>query len=192
MRRLGVNLATAPFVNRAVPLTILSVVMGAALLLTVFNLASFAILGAEYRSQRNTVKHQEERLQALQQDLSKKQAALESASVASFSEEAALVATFLSEKRFSWLKVLADLEQVKSFGVQLKSVSPQADLTGAVHLSVQGVANPRSELMRFEQNLFSAPKFREVQLHGEQRDPASPITTFTLSCIYIPEKTDAP
>ena len=192
MRRLGVNLATVPFVNRAIPLTVLSVVLSAALLLTIFNLASFAILGTEYRSQRKTLQHQEERLQTLQSDLSKKQSALESASVVSFSEEADLVATFLAQKRFSWLQVLSDLEQVKAFGVQMRTVSPQLDATGAVHLTILGVANPRAELMRFEQNLFSDPKFREVQLQGEQRDPAGPMTTFTLSCIYIPEKNDAP
>jgi len=46
--------------------------------------------------------------------------------------------------------------------------------------------------MRFEQNLFSDPKFREVQLQGEQRESTGPLTTFTISCMYLPEKTDAP
>lgn len=192
MKRLGVNLATVPFVNRVAPLAILSAVLGAALLMTIFNLASFAILGAEYRTERKTVKRQEERLQTLQKDLSKKQSSLESSAVAASSEEATLVATLLAQKRFSWLQVLADLEKVKSFGVQLSAVSPQMDPTGAVAFSLRGVANPRSELMRFEQNLFSDPKFREVQLQGEQRESTGPLTTFTISCMYLPEKTDAP
>jgi len=192
MKRLDVNLATTPFVNRVVPMSILSAVMGAALLLTIFNLASFAILGAEYRSQRKILNSQEERLQVLQKDLSRKQSALDSAAVSAFSEEAALVATFLADKRFSWLKFLEDFENVKAFGVMLNSVSPQKDAAGVIHLSVRGVANPRSELMRFEQNLFSDGRFREVQLRDEQRDSASPMTTFNLSCVYLPEKTDAP
>jgi hypothetical protein len=192
MKRLDVNLATAPFVNRVVPMSILSAVMGMALLLTIFNLASFAILGAEYRSQRKTLKNQEERLQALQEDLNRKQSVLDSPAVASFSEEASLVAKFLAEKRFPWLQFLADFEQVKSFGVMMNSVSPQVDPSGVIHLSVRGVANPRAELMRFEQNLFSDARFREVQLHDEQREAGNPLTAFTLTCAYLPEKTDAP
>lgn len=192
MKRLGVNLATVPFVNRTAPMAILSAVLGAALLMTVFNLVSFGILGAEYRSGRKTVKRQEERLEAFQKDLKKKQSSLESSAVAASSEEAALVATLLAQKRFSWLQVLADLEKVKPFGVQLSAVAPQVDPTGAVAFSLRGVANPRSELMRFEQNLFSDPKFREVQLQGEQREPSGPLTNFTISCVYLPEKTDAP
>jgi hypothetical protein len=192
MKRLDVNLATAPFANRVVPMSILSAVMGVALLLTIFNLASFAILGSEYRSQRKILKNQEERLQVLQKDLSRRQATLDKAAASTFSQEAALVATMLDQKRFSWLKVLHDLESVKSYGVMMNGVSPQADADGVIHLNVRGVANPRSELMRFEQNLFSDARFREVKLHDEQRDSTSPMTTFNLSCVYLPEKTDAP
>jgi hypothetical protein len=192
MKRLDVNLASAPFVNRVVPVSVLSAVMGAALLLTVFNLASFAILGAEYRSQKITLKKQLERMQDLQKNLNRKQSALDSAAVSSFSEEAALVASILAEKRFSWLKFLEDFESVKAFGVMMNSVTPQVDPSGVIHLSVRGVANPRSELMRFEQNLFSDARFREVQLHDEQRDSTGPLTTFSLSCVYLPEKIDAP
>jgi hypothetical protein len=192
MKRLDVNLASAPFVNRVVPMSVLSAVMGAALLLTIFNLASFVMLGAEYRSQKTTLKKQLERMQDLQKNLNRKQSALDSAAVSSFSEEAAIVATMLSEKRFSWLNFLEDFESVKAFGVMMNSVTPQVDPAGVIQLSVRGVANPRSELMRFEQNLFSDARFREVQLHDEQRDSTSPLTTFSLSCVYLPEKTDAP
>jgi hypothetical protein len=193
MRRLDVNLATTPFVNRAIPLGLLSIIGGAAVLLMIFNLVSFVILGREYRSQRQILKHQEERLANLQKDLAQKRGVLQSASVTSFSGEAAFVSEMLDRKRFSWVTFLNDLERVKAYGVAFQAVSPQVDSAGVIKVNLRGIANPRLELMKLEQNLFGDPRFKEVQLSNEQRDGSGPTVNFNISCAYLPgEGDDAP
>lgn len=186
MRRLSVNLATVPFANRALPLGVLSAVGGAAAILMIFNLVSFVILGGEYRSQRAVLKHQQERLANLEKDLQQKRSVLQSASAATFSGEALFVSELLAKKRFSWVQLLKDLEKVKAYGTAFQSVSPQVDTAGVILVSIRGQANPRSELMKLEQNMFSDPHFREVQLAGEQRDGTGPVVNFNISCVYLP------
>lgn len=193
MKRLSVNLATVPFVNRALPLGALATVGGAAAILTIFNLVSFVILGGEYRSQRQVLKHQQERIASLEKDLSQKRAVLGSASVATFSGEAKFVSGLLAKKRFSWVVFLKDLERVKAYGTSFQGVNPQVDDTGVIRVSIRGQANPRAELMKLEQNLFNDPHFKEVQLAGEQREGTGPVVNFSISCVYLPEGgADAP
>jgi|WetSurMetagenome_2_1015567.scaffolds.fasta_scaffold96472_2 type IV pilus assembly protein PilN len=193
MKRLSVNLATVPFVNRALPLGALATVGGAAAILTIFNLVSFIILGGEYRSQRQVLKHQEERIATLEKDLSQKRSVLQSGSVATFSGEALFISELLAKKRFSWVTFLRDLERVKAYGTSFQAVSPQVDGSGVIRVSIRGQANPRAELMKLEQNMFGDPHFKEVQLAGEQKDASGPIVTFSISCVYLPEGgNDAP
>jgi type IV pilus assembly protein PilN len=193
MKRLSVNLATIPFVNRALPLGALAAVGGAAAILTIFNLVSFVILGGEYRTQRQVLKHQQERIASLEKDLSQKRTVLQSASVATFSGEALFVSEVLAKKRFSWVTFLKDLERVKAYGTSFQIVSPQVDGSGVIHVSIRGQANPRAELLRLEQNMFNDPHFKEVLLAGEQKEGSGPIVTFSISCTYLPGGgTDAP
>ncbi len=187
MKRLSVNLASEPFVNRAVPLAAVSAALGAALLLTVFNLGSFVVLGREYRAQREELKGQETRLKDLGKDMAEKEKTLQSGAVASFAEEATYVSGLLQDKRFSWITFLHDLESVKAFGVQLQNVSPRITKDGLVQVNLRGMANPRSEMLKFEMNLFASPRFKEVQITNEQRDPGSPLTNFSITCVYVPE-----
>lgn len=192
MKRLSVNLATAPFVNRVAPVVAISAILGAALLLTLFNLTSFVLLGTEYRTARNVLKEQGQRLDALKKDMAEKEKILQSGSVTSLSEEAKFVARLLETKRFSWTRFLADVENIKPYGVMFQAVTPSVTPEGAVALNLRGQANPRSEMLKLEQNLFSSALFREVQLSSEQRQPGNPLTDFSITCIYLPEASDAP
>jgi Tfp pilus assembly protein PilN len=192
MRRLGINLATTPFVNRFVPAAALAGLGGAALLLTVLNIGSFIVLGREYRSDRAMLQKQEQRLDSLQKDLQAKQRVLDSAGVSTFSQEAQFVAEILKAKRFSWTQFLTDLERVKPYGLMFESVSPSISSSGAITVSFKGVANPREELIKLETNLFNDASFREVKLLSESKDTSNPWTHFQLTCQYIPEAHHAP
>ncbi len=192
MKRLSVNLASAPFVNRVVPVAAISAILGAAVLFTLFNLISFVLLGSEYRTSRKVLKEQGQRLEALKKDMAEKEKILQSGSVASLSDEAKFVAHLLDAKRFSWTKFLADVENIKPYGVMFQAISPSVTPEGAIVLNLRGQANPRSEMLKLEQNLFSSPLFREVQLSNEQRQPGNPLTDFSITCTYFPEASDAP
>ena len=192
MRRLGINLATTPFVNRFVPASVLAALGGAALLLTVLNIGSFIVLGREYRSDRAMVQKQAQRLENLQKDLQAKQRVLDSAGVATFSQEVQFISEILKAKRFSWTNFLGDVERIKPFGLMFESVSPAISSSGVITVSFKGVANAREELIKLESNLFNDNSFTEVKLLNETRDSANSWIHFQLSCQYLPEARHAP
>lgn len=192
MKRLAINLASSPFINRVVPLAVLGGVGGAAVILTILNLGSFWVLGREYRTQQAMQKKQEQRLATLEKDTAAKQKVLESAGVATFAQEAKFVERVLQAKRFSWIRLLEDLEKVKSFGTMFTNVTPTIGPDGRIGISLNGVANPRAEMLKLEGNLFADPHFRNVILTSEQQEQGTPMTHFQLTCEYLPEAGHAP
>ena len=187
MRRLPVNLATTPFANKVLPLSALAAAWGIALILTVLNLGSFFLLGREYRSERSMLARQEQRIEAVQKDLASKQKVLDSAGVATLTREAEFADELLQSKRFSWIKFLEDMEDVKAYGVRFTAVVPGVNSDGTISLNLKGVANPRSELSKLENSLLADPRFREVRLTQEQKDANGPLVNFSITCEYHPE-----
>jgi hypothetical protein len=187
MRRLPINLATTPFMNKILPLAALAAVWGIAAILTALNLGSFFLLGREYRKERALLGRQEQRIESVQKDVVSKQKILDSSGVATFSREVEFTGGLLRSKRFSWTKFLEDLEGVKAYGVRFTAIAPQVKPDGSIGLNLRGVANPRSELSKLENNLLKDPRFSEVQLTQEQKDPSGPLVTFTITCLFNPE-----
>ncbi len=192
MRRLSINLASTPFINRVIPLAVLGGVGGVAVLLTLLNLGSFIILGREYRIQQATLKKQEQRLATLEKDTAEKQKILESAGVATFSHEVQFVDRVLQAKRFSWIRMLEDLERVKAYGTMFTTVTPSLGQDGRITITVNGVANPRGEMLKLESNFFADPSFRNVVLSNEQKESGTPMVHFQITCEYLPEAVHAP
>ena len=186
MRRLTINLAGTPFVNRTVPGVALTVVWGIALLLTALNIGSFFVLGRDYRTQRGVLKDQEARLSRLRASVAEKEKSLQGAGIASVTSEAKFVSEILKEKRFSWIHFLGDLERIKPYGVMFTTIVPQINPDGTVGVALTGDANPRSELLKLEQNLMTDKSFAAAQLHSEQKDASSPWVHFQISCTYLP------
>ncbi len=187
MKRLWMNFAEAPFVNRALPLSLLALVTGTAVLFTLFNAVTFLLVGSEFRTERKTLEAQRRRLQALEAQEAEKKRLLEGGNVAVLAAEARFLEQVLDAKRFDWPRLLRDLERIKPYGVMLESVTPRIGKGGAVAIQLRGVANPRAELLKLEENLFSDPRFQDVKLEGEQKETGSPWTRFTLTCTYLPE-----
>ncbi|MGC8763512.1 MAG: PilN domain-containing protein [Acidobacteriota bacterium] len=187
MKRLWMNFAEAPFVNRALPLSLMLLVSGTAILLTLFNAVTFVLVGSEFRTERKTLEAQKKRLEALESEEAEKKRLLGGGNVAALAGEARFLEQVLSAKRFDWPRLLKDLERVKPYGVMLESVAPRTGKGGLVTIQLRGVANPRAELLKLEENLFADPRFQSVKLEGEQKESGSPWTRFTLSCTYLPE-----
>jgi Tfp pilus assembly protein PilN len=160
--------------------------------LTLFNLTSVFILGKDYRAQRSELKHKKERLEFLKKDVAEKQKILDSTGVATFAGEAQFVSEVLALKRFSWIRFLEDLERVKPFGVQLETVSPSIGKGKSVGVTLNGRANQRSELLKFEQNLMNDSSFYGFLLQNETREKNSPFVGFGLTTKYIPEANREP
>lgn len=186
MKRLNVNAARTPFVNRVVPVTAMISLSVLGLVFTIVNLTSFVLLGADFRNQRSELKAKEKRLEFLKKDMTEKQRVLESGSVASFAEEAQFVSGVLEMKRFSWLRFFEDLERVKPFGLIMEGITPTIGPEGQILVMVRGKANQRTELMKLEQNLMSDPNFRGFILQSEQKETNSPFIIFNISVEYVP------
>jgi Tfp pilus assembly protein PilN len=187
MKRLWMNFAEAPFVNRALPLSLLLLVTGTAALFTLFNALTFVLVGSEFRTERKTLEVQKKRLASLEAEEAEKKRILEGGNVAALAGEARFLQQVLDAKRFDWPRLLKDLERVKPYGVMLESVTPRIGKGAVVTIQLRGVANPRAELLKLEENLFSDPRFESVKLEGEQKETGSPWIRFTLSCTYRPE-----
>jgi len=186
MKRLNINAAETPFVNRVVPVTAVVGLGALALILTVVNLTSFVLLGSDFRSQRSELRGKEQRLQFLKKDITEKEKVLESSSVASFAGEAQFVSGVLELKRFSWTQFFEDLERVKAFGVQLETVTPSFGQGRSVLVSLRGKANQRGELLKFEQNLMGDPSFCGLRLQNESKEQGSPFVNFNITVEYVP------
>lgn len=188
MRRLNVNVAASPFVNRPVLMAVLGVAGGLAVLLTVLNLVSFILLGRGYREGRDLVKSQEQRLSTLEKDIVAKQALMGSAGVATFSHEAVFLDGVLKEKRFSWVDFLEGLEKVKPYGTAFQSIQPTVTPDGAIRVALRGEATQRAELFKLENNLFGDPHFREVTLQSEKQGASTgPYVQFAIAFEYVPD-----
>jgi len=187
MKRLNVNLASAPFVNRYLLSTTLVLVLAAALILTTVNAVSFYVLGSSYRAERKTLKKQESTLSDLNREVAEKKAMLAGGKTSGLFRETGFVGQVLAAKRFSWITFLGDLERVKPYGVMFLSVSPAITKEGTIVVSLSGIGSKRSELLKLENNLFNDAVFRKVRLTNEKKKEGSPWTIFQISVEYIPE-----
>lgn len=187
MPRLHVNFASDPFINRVVPLAAIALFAFVALAMTATNLTLFAVFGGEYRTLRSKTTQQQARLVKLTTEVQSRKTEISSPAVATFMGEAAFLDGVLRAKAFSWSLFLARLEEAKAYGVMLQTVNPKVNSDGRIGVSLRGVANPREELLKYENNLFRSNFFRNVTLRGEQKDPSNPWVQFDITADYDPE-----
>jgi hypothetical protein len=192
MARIQVNLAEKPFVNRVVPLILFFVLTGAALIFTLVNFAMFSYTGGGYRRLRTSVAEQEVAIQDVTLRIGEKQAVIQAATDRIFTEEARFVDELLLEKGFSWTLFLTRFEEVKAYGTMLQRIVPKIDKDGRVMVSVQGQANPRTEMLKLEQNLFESRYFRNAQIETEAKDPQNPWIEFKINFEYVPHPPELP
>ncbi len=187
MRRITANVASEPFLNRKVPLAVAGSLAGLALLATALNLTIFLVRGGQYRAHRATLRGQQEKLQTLNRRLSDQKKLLEGPEVERYASEAGFIRWVLDGKRFSWTVFLDEVEKVKPYGVMVTDLSPRLDPEGRVLVSLRGVANPRDEVLKFENNLFASHCFRGAELTSENKDSTNAAwTRFDLTFEYLP------
>jgi len=95
----------------------------------------------------------------------------------------------LREKRFSWLRLLADLEEVKPYGLELHHIRPNFSAVADkdLHMSLEGQVRKRKDLLEFEANLLASPRFGWMVLSKESQDEKSPLVSFSMEVRYHPE-----
>ncbi|MEJ2420622.1 MAG: hypothetical protein P8018_02650 [Acidobacteriota bacterium] len=186
-RRLDVNMASEPFIHRKLLLGILVGLLGALLLASGLNVTLYRIRGKTYRMERAKLALQEKNVKALHRKIDAHKALLRSEAVANYKSEGSFVQQMLSAKKFSWTRFLAELETIKPYGTMFMDITPNVGKEGRfVSVRVRGVANPRGEVLKLEQNLFQSKVFRDVKLEMERKDSKNPWVTFQISFTYLP------
>jgi len=187
MRRVTLNLASRPFVNRMFPLIVVGALGICALSFTAANLGMLAAYGGDYRQLRALVAEQEDQIASHRQTIVERKRVIQAATDRIFTEEALFVDEILRQRAFSWSRFLARLEAAKAFGTMFRTVSPSIDKEGRIFVSIRAVANPRGEMLQLEKNLFESPYFRDVKLEEEGKEPKEAWTEFSVIVEYLPE-----
>jgi len=186
MRAARLNFAERQFVNRKIPTVIIAVIGGLALLGLLLNIFLTLWNGGEYFKQRKILKSQAEARSGLQARLGGAEKELSSKDTPLLTAEALYLKSVLDKKRFSWVLFLDRLEKVKPFHAIIEEINPKVLKDGTVYVKIKGLAQPREEVFKFEENIFESEYFAKPQLTNEEVDKQSGWQAYDLEFIYLP------
>jgi type IV pilus assembly protein PilN len=164
--RISVNLASRPFIELRPLLRQLRIAM--------YTLGALAlILGvvlhyASARAQENaaTMRAMEQKTNQLQAERVSNENSMRQPVNAAVLEQSQFLNGLFAQKAFSWTAVMMDLENVLPAGVQVTSIDPTIDKTGAVIIRLR-VSGDRDKAVDLLRNLESSKHFLEPRLADE-------------------------
>jgi Tfp pilus assembly protein PilN len=196
------NLARRPFLNSrpVVRISLLLWLLGLILLLiNVYFFWDYLTRSADKRLQIARGEHEIERQKAAARQL---QSRLDTIDLRRLNEQVDFLNQRIAERTFSWSLLLDRLAEVLPNDVRLNRLAP---LTGerakgdlqrargnrasssaeAVLLTITGESRSDEALLRFVDNLFAHPGFRDPNLSRKERDEDN-LVKFELNVFYIP------
>jgi type IV pilus assembly protein PilN len=165
--RIGINLATRPFLNLGPALRRLRIAIGVlALAAIVFGAGLYAI-----DSQASAARAKEQAVDAqiarIQQERNADQAKMRLPENAAVLTEASNLNQLFDSKAFSWTLAMEDLETVLPAGVQVTTLEPtRDDKDGHITLRVR-VLGPRDKAVDLVRNLEHSRRFLRPRIAGE-------------------------
>lgn len=187
MKRARLNFAKVPFINLKIPTIILIVLGFFAVSGFLFNLVFATLNGGNYIKQRKILRDQSQKKDDLDKRLKEANKILSTKEVSLLSGEAFFLNDILQQKRFSWVSFLSKLESVKPYKNVFKSIIPKALKDGTYLVNVEGLAQPRSEIFKLEENIFKSDYFGKPHLLYEGLEKTSTWQEFKIVFIYYPE-----
>jgi type IV pilus assembly PilN-like protein len=196
------NLARRPFLNSrpVVRIALLLWALGLALLLAnVYFFWDYLTRSADKRQQIARGKQEIERQQAVAREL---EGRLDGIDLLRLNEKVDFLNQKIAERTFSWSLLLDRLADVQPNDVRLNRLAPltgeraKRDLQRArgeragsspeeVFLTITGESRSDEALLRFVDNLFAHPGFRDPDLTREERGEDN-LVKFELNVFYIP------
>jgi hypothetical protein len=186
MKTAPLNFAERQFINRRIPTVILSTVGTLAVLGLLLNIILTLINGGEYFKQRKILKAQAEAKNSLELRLREADKELSSKDTPLLTAEALYLKDILDKKEFSWIEFLDKLETVKPYRTIINDINPNVLKDKTVYVKVKGLAQPRDEIYKFEENIFNSKFFAKPHVINEELDKQSTWQSFDLECIYFP------
>jgi hypothetical protein len=186
MKTTRLNFAERQFVNRRIPTVIIATVGTLAVLGLLLNIILTLVNGGEYFKQRKILKAQAEAKSGLELRLKDAEKELSSRDTPLLTAEALYLKSVLDKKEFSWIEFLDKFETVKPFRTVVNDITPTVLKDKTVHVKVKGLAQPRDEIYKFEENIFNSRFFAKPHVAREELDKQTNWQFFELEFIYIP------
>lgn len=187
MKNQRINFAQTPFINRKIPTIILIVIGGLAAIGFLLNIVLSISNGSAYINQRKILIQQSKIKQDLVKRHDKAVGILSSRDFYSLSKEAQYLQDVLSQKKLSWLTFLERLEVIKPYKTLFQSINPKVRKDGTFYVKIKGLAQPREEIFKIEQNIFKSEYFGKPHLVSEEPDKVSQWQAFEIEFVYYPE-----
>lgn len=182
-----INFAETPFINRKIPTIVLIVIGSLAIVILLLNISLALLNGGSYIKQRRLLKEQSQTKNTLEKRYKEAVESFSTKDFPSLSKEAIYLTDVLAQKKFSWLIFLNRLEKVKPYKSIFQSISPKVRKDGSFYVKVKGLAQPRGEIFKLEENIFQSEYFGKPHLVNEELDKTTTWQAFEIEFIYYPE-----
>lgn len=186
----SINLATEPFVNYRGWLLTTSILVVAAVGLTVW----LGIAGVQVWQERSLARERLRQLETRRAELAATQQRLEAELRTPATYEQLERARFLNQliqrKSLSWTRLFFDLQERLPARVRILSLAPSVREDGRLQVELRVGGQAASDIIEFLQGLESGQKFQEIVLRSQNRaggDSPDPITA-ELSAVYVEEQ----
>ncbi|MDR3455308.1 MAG: hypothetical protein P4L96_21305 [Rhodoferax sp.] len=168
--RIGINLATRPFLNLGPALLRLRIAIGVLALASIALGAGLYALDAEARQARGREQALDAQIARVQLERSGYQARMKQPDNAALLAQAGNLNQLFDTKAFSWTLAMEDLETVLPGGVQVTTLEPtRDDKDGHITLRVR-VLGPRDKAIELVENLEHSRRFVHSRIVGESAE----------------------
>ena len=168
--RIGINLATRPFLNLGPALKRLRIAMGVLALVSIALGAGLYALDAKARQAREREQTMDAQIARVERERSGYQSLMKQPDNAAVLAQAANLNQLFDAKAFSWTLAMEDLETVLPGGVQVTTLEPtRDDKDGHITLRVR-VLGPRDKAIELVENLEHSRRFVHPRIVGESAE----------------------
>jgi type IV pilus assembly protein PilN len=168
--RIGINLATRPFLNLGPALKRLQIAMGVLALVSIALGAGLYAIDAKARQARQREQKLDAQILRVEQERSGYQARMKLPENAAVLAQAGNLNQLFGAKAFSWTLAMEDLETVLPSGVQVTTLEPtRDDKDGHITLRLR-VLGPRDKAIQLVENLEHSRRFVRPRIVGESAE----------------------
>lgn len=180
------NLATNPVKNYSLYFLGCLVLLGAALLFTLFNARSLLSWQSESNRLQVTISEQQKKRADLQNEASKLRLRITQIKTPQFINETEFMNNAIKRRTFSWTTLFDEFERIFPENVKMVSVYPQIN-DEQINITMEVAGKSLNDIVQLISVLQSAPAFSAVVLKSERQENDG-LLHGAISLTYLPEK----
>ncbi len=180
------NLATNPVKNYSLYFLGCLVLLGAALLFTLFNARSLLSWQSESNRLQVNISEQQKKRADLQNEASKLRLRITQIKTPQFISETEFMNNAIKRRTFSWTTLFDEFERIFPESVKMVSVFPQIN-DEQINITMQVAGKSLNDIVQLISVLQGAPAFSEIVLKSERQENDG-LLHAAISLTYRPEK----